>query len=247
MKGIGLVKGLGVTLKHFFRREITEQYPDVMPELPERYRGRLQFDPTKCIACGQCINVCPNNVLSMETFRDANTKKRKLTSFTIDFQYCMICNLCVEACPVSTLYFNQDFELSVADRNAIKMTYDNLSGEVMEQGAVLITPEGSVPATADEPEKIQQMQEQAEREQRQITAMITAMAKNPHKILARVVEGEEDLGILADLVGQDEKIAAKIAELLVKDKEKAARVAAGFIKKEAKRRNEAISDKKGEE
>ena len=31
---------------------ITEQYPDVMPELPERYRGCLQFDHTKCIVCG---------------------------------------------------------------------------------------------------------------------------------------------------------------------------------------------------
>src|SRR5205085_1679707 len=37
--GSGLLKGLSVTLRTMTRRSITEQYPDVKPELPPRSRG----------------------------------------------------------------------------------------------------------------------------------------------------------------------------------------------------------------
>ncbi len=243
MQGQGLLKGLGLTLKHFFQREITEQYPEIMPDLHERYRGCLQFDHTKCIVCGLCINVCPNNVLSMETARMENSKKKRLVSYTIDFQYCMFCNLCVEACPASTLYFNQNFELAVADRDAIKMVYEFPEG-LTEPDAVLIDPEDAKPADQDEEQKA--LQEQAEKEQKQINAMVTALNKNPQKILAKILEAEEDVAILTELLPKDEKIAAKIAELMVKDKEKAAKVAAGLVNKEKKNRQKSDPDRKEE-
>jgi len=123
MKGQGLLKGLGITVKHFFQKEVTEQYPDVMPYLYDRYRGSLKFDFEKCIACGICVNSCPNDVLSFETEKDKNLKKKKLMSYTIDFQYCMFCNLCVEGCPKDCLHFDHDFELSTFSRDDIKRVY----------------------------------------------------------------------------------------------------------------------------
>ena len=39
LPGIGLLKGLGVTLKHLLQRSITQQYPDEKPNLPPRTRG----------------------------------------------------------------------------------------------------------------------------------------------------------------------------------------------------------------
>lgn len=244
LQGQGLLKGLGLTLKHFFQREITEQYPEVMPDLPERYRGCLQFDYTKCIVCGSCINVCPNNVLSMETAKIENSKKKRLVSYTINFQYCMFCNLCVEACPTSTLYFNQNFELAVADRDDIKMVYKLPEG-LTETDAVVIDPEDAKPADRDEEQKA--LQEQAEKEQKQINAMLIALNKNPRKLLARILEAEEDVEILTELLPKDEKIAAKIAELIVKDKDKAAKVAAGLVNKEKKNRLKSDPDVKGGE
>ncbi|HNX28672.1 MAG TPA: NADH-quinone oxidoreductase subunit I [Syntrophomonadaceae bacterium] len=231
MQGTGLLKGLGVTLKHFFQREITEQYPDVMPELPERYRGCLQYDFKKCIVCGICINTCPNDVLSMETEKVENSKKKRLLSYTIDFQYCMFCNLCVEACPASCLYFNQNFELSVYNRDDIRMVY-------LRPADMVDTEE----AANDQAEDQQQ-----DKEQKQINAMITALNKNPQKIVAKIIAGEEEVSILAELILRDEKIAAKIAELMVKDKEKAAKVAAGFVNKEKKNRQNSDPVPKGGE
>ena len=37
--GTGLAKGLAVTLRTMGRRSVTQQYPDVKPELPPRSRG----------------------------------------------------------------------------------------------------------------------------------------------------------------------------------------------------------------
>lgn len=222
----GLIRGLGITLKHFFQKEITEQYPDVMPKLPERYRGSLQFDIDKCIACGICANNCPNDVLSMETYRDEKSKKKRLSSFSIDLQYCMFCNMCVEACPTASLSFDQDFELSKFNRDEIKTIYQRAEGMVdKEEGA----------EEAEKAEGLQADAESMEKEQKQIAAMKIVLAKNPQKVLAKILESEEDLQILSALVLGDEKTAGKMAELMIKDKAKAAKVAAGFINKEKKK------------
>ena len=37
--GLGLVKGLMITLKHMLRPSVTQQYPDEKPDLPPRTRG----------------------------------------------------------------------------------------------------------------------------------------------------------------------------------------------------------------
>jgi NADH-quinone oxidoreductase subunit I len=39
LKGVGLLKGLGVTLKTMTRPAATRQYPHVKPDLPARSRG----------------------------------------------------------------------------------------------------------------------------------------------------------------------------------------------------------------
>jgi predicted transcriptional regulator len=75
--------------------------------------------------------------------------------------------------------------------------------------------------------------------------MKKALAKSPQKVLAKVLESEEDVNILAALVQRDEKTAGKMAELIIKDKEKAAKVAAGFVNKEKK--NIAAQTEQGKE
>jgi NADH-quinone oxidoreductase subunit I len=123
MYGKGLLKGLGITLKHAFEKDLTIQYPEEMPFLQTRFRGCLAFDFKKCIVCGMCTKACPNNVLSFETLEEEGSKKKKLLSYTIDLQYCLFCNLCVEVCPASCLYFTHDFELTKYKREEIKIVY----------------------------------------------------------------------------------------------------------------------------
>src|SRR5262245_18418418 len=46
--GAGLAKGLAVTLKTMVRRSVTQQYPDVAPDLPPRSRGVIALLEENC-------------------------------------------------------------------------------------------------------------------------------------------------------------------------------------------------------
>ena len=52
MFGSGLIKGLAVTAKHAFQREITEQWPEQRPDLPPASQGFFEYELEKCIGCG---------------------------------------------------------------------------------------------------------------------------------------------------------------------------------------------------
>lgn len=119
MRGEGLLKGLGVTIKHFFAPKITELYPEVKPKLPASVKSRFRLDREKCISCGLCANACPNNVITLTTERDEN-KKKKLTGYEMNLQYCLYCGLCEESCPTNALVADQDFELAAYTRENTK-------------------------------------------------------------------------------------------------------------------------------
>lgn len=220
MWGSGILKGLGITLKHLFEWDITEQYPEERPKLYPRFRGRLMLNPEKCIVCGMCVKSCPNGVLSFTEARIEDSKKKVITSYTIDHQYCMFCNLCVEACPTKGLYFSHDFEWAAFRREDIKTVYQpDLTGLKL------------VAAEAENAEKTAEGEENKDKMDKQVNAMVLAIKKNPSKALARIVESEEEALMLAQILGDDEGKIKKLAELMVSDKEKAAKVAKAFLAK----------------
>lgn len=231
MYGMGLLKGLAITLKYLFSKNITVQYPEQMPELSERFRGHLYLEFEKCIVCGICTKTCPNGVLSLEDTRDENSKKKKLTSYTIRHEYCMFCNLCVENCPGNCLHFNHDFEL--AEYNRADIT------EVFHRPPELdqISPQaGSSPASGEANEPEPGLTEEALKKQKKMDALMIALDKNPVKVLSRYVDSEEDAGILAELIQADRGRAEKLVELMADDQDKARKVAVAFVNKEKKQR-----------
>ncbi len=228
--GKGLLKGLGITFKHTFEKDITIQYPEERPFLQERFRGCLAFDYTSCIVCGLCIKTCPNNVLSYETASIEGSKKKRLVSYTIDLQYCLFCNLCVEACPKSTLFFTHDFEMATDKREQIKRVY--------------ILPESAELSEAPVPQAIldhvassgEEADPAAAKRDKLVGAMKTALLKSPQKILGKLLEMEEDLDILVEVLAADEKKREKMSELLVDDRDKARKVAGAYVTKEKRDR-----------
>jgi len=71
--GIGIAKGMATTFRNFFAPKVTRQYPEVRPEIPDRWRGRLDliYDPFgehKCEVCFQCAQVCPVEAIDMSGF-----------------------------------------------------------------------------------------------------------------------------------------------------------------------------------
>ncbi|WP_300503542.1 4Fe-4S binding protein [uncultured Duncaniella sp.] len=130
-----LIKGMQVTGKEFVTPKITEEYPDNRDNLPvaDRFRAvlTLKYDDQgdhKCIACGTCERVCPNNTISLgintvETWD--GKKKKKLDKYMYDLGSCTFCQLCVTNCPTDALEFSNDFEQAVFTRGKLlrKLNY----------------------------------------------------------------------------------------------------------------------------
>jgi Thioredoxin-like [2Fe-2S] ferredoxin len=68
--GLGIVKGMGLTLKRFFEPKVTVMYPEVRVDVAPKFRGRLQllydeWGTLKCETCFQCAQACPIECIDM--------------------------------------------------------------------------------------------------------------------------------------------------------------------------------------
>jgi formate hydrogenlyase subunit 6/NADH:ubiquinone oxidoreductase subunit I len=170
--GLGLVKGLGVTLKHLLRRSVTQQYPEERPELPARTRGVIALKQENCTVCYKCSRECPDWCIYIDAHKETHPpasggKARSvkvLDRFAIDYALCMYCGICVEVCPFDALFWSPEFEYAEYDIHELlhekekleEWTYTVLPPPALEEGAeppaveVAAAPsaEGPAPATA---------------------------------------------------------------------------------------------------
>ncbi len=136
MLGSGILKGLAVTAKNFVgsyhdpARMVTQEYPDVQPQLPANYRNfpflvsENATDPMgtmRCVACQICEKECPPQCIYIEKSKDKKpdaTGKLQLypAVFDIDTAVCMSCQLCVEVCPFDAIKMDHVFAIAATNR-----------------------------------------------------------------------------------------------------------------------------------
>src|SRR3970040_1463987 len=68
--GLGIARGMALTLRRFFEPRGTTRYPQVPAAPPPRSRGRLQllydeYGSLKCETCFQCAQACPIECIDM--------------------------------------------------------------------------------------------------------------------------------------------------------------------------------------
>lgn len=126
---VSLLKGMRITGIHFFRRKVTEQYPENRATLKmfDRFRGTLSLvqdeaGKNKCIACGICQMNCPNGTLAITSSKVVNEEGktvRILEKYDYDLGSCTYCQLCVKTCPHDALVFETKFEHAVFTREKL--------------------------------------------------------------------------------------------------------------------------------
>ena len=130
LKGVGLLKGLGVTLKTMTRPAATRQYPHVKPDLPARTRGVIALIEENCTVCMLCARECPDWCIYIDSHKEQVAPKEGgrartrnlLDRFAIDFALCMYCGICVEVCPFDALHWSPEFEY--AEHQVEKLTHE---------------------------------------------------------------------------------------------------------------------------
>jgi NADH-quinone oxidoreductase subunit I len=117
--GLGLFKGMWLTLKTLFSKPATVFYP-VEKEIPlPRARGVIALDTNACTVCMLCARECPDWCIYIEGHKEQQPPaepggraraRSVLDRFDIDFSLCMYCGICVEVCPFDALFWSPQYE-----------------------------------------------------------------------------------------------------------------------------------------
>jgi NADH-quinone oxidoreductase chain I len=125
--GLGILKGMAVTLLHFFRPPATSQYPDQRLNISRRSRGNeLVWSRERCTGCATCAKACPQGVIEIVTSTDMTENKYQVETYRVDTGYCIMCGLCVEACPYDALFLGYSFERAKYRRAELVQENDEL-------------------------------------------------------------------------------------------------------------------------
>ena len=102
------LRSMALVFMNAFKKRETISYPEQMPYLPPRYRGRIVLtrDPDgeeRCVACNLCAVACPVGCISLQK---AETEDGRWYPefFRINFSRCIFCGLCEEACPKEAIF-----------------------------------------------------------------------------------------------------------------------------------------------
>ncbi len=110
-----IVKGMSITLKHFFMKKATISYPEETREFSQVYRGKhvLKRDEQgreRCTACGLCAVACPAEAITMIAAErkpgeeNLYREEKYAAKYEINMLRCIFCGDCEEACPKEAIF-----------------------------------------------------------------------------------------------------------------------------------------------
>jgi NADH-quinone oxidoreductase subunit I len=124
-----ILGGFKVTLRHFFSKKVTLQYPEEKWTVPEGYRGapylvKDQEDRIKCVSCQLCEFVCPPKAIRITPpgppgAPEVGNVEKAPKEFEINMLRCIFCGYCQEVCPEEAIFLMQDYSLTGTSRDEL--------------------------------------------------------------------------------------------------------------------------------
>lgn len=105
---MGLLKAvMSRALKPFTKSE-------KMPLAPEGFRGKIVYEPEKCIGCGLCVRFCPSTTIKMKPNR----------KILLNLTECCYCGTCEEVCPTKCIRLTREYNLVTTNKKSKELTVE---------------------------------------------------------------------------------------------------------------------------
>ncbi len=112
-----IIRGMGITIKHFFKPNVTVKYPEEERPYSKNFRGlhslkRDEQGRERCTACGLCALSCPAEAISMISAERQKgeehlyREEKYAAVYEINMLRCIFCGLCEEACPKEAIFLD---------------------------------------------------------------------------------------------------------------------------------------------
>lgn len=132
-----IFKGMAITLKHFFMKKASVQYPEHQRELGPFTRGLhvLKLDDEgreRCTACGLCALSCPPEAITMIAAErkpgeeNLYREEKYAAVFEINMLRCIFCGDCEEACPKEAIFLTDRLVPTEYERDSFIYGKDKL-------------------------------------------------------------------------------------------------------------------------
>ena len=126
-------------LSNLFKKPSTVRFPEVEVDAKPAYRGRIVYDPEKCVNCGMCIKVCSPGAITRTVEEVEGGEK---ITYDINLTSCTFCGTCQDFCGTKAISLSDDYHMVAEDPKDLIVTGSRIRKKVagrvtLDQGSCI--------------------------------------------------------------------------------------------------------------